>query len=337
MKTNIKRTLVLLSLSLLSLGASAQYATQIVVTEIANEALSEKINKNVSDLLTAFNVAEHEKQAPALAAIDMTDEARTIVTKLWADCPFTCLDNQIVERAVLQPSKEYQIRKIHIVMKPIENVSKDISWKRYQEGVVTINANGTITNFHLALDPELYISVLSSARAVEDLERRMLILEYVERFRNAYNLKDMAFLEQIYSDDALIITGKVVKAVKTDAAVTSLDNEKIEYSRKTKKQYLSDLARVFANNERINVTFDEIKVVRHPARAEFYGVTLKQGWSSFKTGNAKGYSDIGWLFLLWDFSNPDAPQIHVRTWQPTEYQGRPLPEEEIFSLEDFDC
>ena len=337
MKTTIKKIALLISLCVLSLSMSAQYSTHFLVTEIEDEKLSENISKNISDLLTSFNVAEHENHAPVLDQLNITAEAKTTIAKLWADCPFNCLDNQIVERAVLQPSKEYQIRKIHIVMKPIENVSKDVSWKRYQEGVVTIDATGRITNFHLALDPELYISVLSSAKAVEDLERRMLILEYVERFRNAYNLKDMAFLQQIYSEDALIITGKVIKTVKSDAAVANINDERIEYSKQSKKQYLTKLANVFKNNERINVTFDEIKVVRHPARAEFYGVTLKQSWSSFKTANTKGYEDVGWLFLLWDFSNPEAPQIHVRTWQPTEFQGKPLPEEEIFSLEDFDC
>ena len=217
-------------------------------------------------------------------------------------------------------------------MKPIEGESKDVSWKKYQEGVVTLDSTGRITNFHMAVDPELYINVMGSAKAVEDVERRMLILEYVERFRNAYNLKDMNFLEQIYSDDALIITGKVIKQVKTDKKMADVDNVKIEYSRQSKKEYLTRLASVFKGNKRINVTFDDIKVARHPAKEAFYGVTLKQGWE------ADRYSDVGWLFLLWDFTNPEAPQIHVRTWQPTEINNAAvaLPEEDIFTVEDFD-
>jgi hypothetical protein len=163
-----------------------------------------------------------------------------------------------------------------------------------------------------------------------DFVRRQLILEYVERFRNAYCLKDLNFLEQIFSDDALIITGKVIKQVKSDINRNNLNNEKIVYSKQNKKQYLTNLARVFRNNKRINVLFDDIKVVKHPAKADFYGVTLKQGWSS------DGYSDIGYVFLLWDFSNEDAPQIHVRTWQPDQFNNAPLPEEEIFSIDDFD-
>lgn len=333
MNKKMMKAFYLMGFLLMGLTMSAQHATHLVVTEIEDDKLSELIGNNVSNLLTTFNVAEFEKKALNLDKLDITDDAKNNIIRLWADCPFTCLDNQIVERAVLQPSKEYQIRKIHLVMKPIAGRSKDISWKRYQEGVVTVDASGCITNFHLALDIELYINVLSSAKSVEDLERRMLIYNYVERFRNAYNMKDMPFLEQIYSEDALIITGKVIKSVKRDEAIIgTVSKERIEYSKQSKKEYLTKLAKVFDNNEHIEVSFETIKVVRHPARAEFYGVTLKQLWKS-----SGGYEDVGWLFLLWDFSNPDMPQIHVRTWQPDEYQGKPLPEKEVFSLDDFDC
>ena len=90
---------------------------------------------------------------------------------------------------------------------------------------------------------------------------------------------------------------------------------------------MTNLAAVFKANKRINVLFDEIKVARHPAKEDFYGVTLKQGWQS------DNYSDIGYLFLLWDFTNPDAPQIHVRTWQPDEFIEAGG---EVFTVDDFD-
>lgn len=332
MKTTVIRAWMLICVCLFTWNASAQYSTSFLVTEVEKENLAEDINLAVSDMLTEFNVAEHEKRTPDLTNINIAAEAIGTITKLWADCPFTCLDNQIVERATVQPSKELQIRNIRLVMKPIEGESKDVSWKKYQEGVITVDTTGRITNFHLAIDPELYISVMSSAKAVEDVERRMLILEYVERFRNAYNLKDMNFLQQIYSDDALIITGKVITQVKKDTKMADVNGVKIEYSRQSKKEYLTRLSSVFKANKRINVTFDDIKVARHPAKEAFYGVTLKQGWE------ADRYSDVGWLFLLWDFTNPAAPQIHVRTWQPTEINNAPvaLPEEDIFTVEDFD-
>ena len=70
--------------------------------------------------------------------------------------------------------------------------------------------------------------------------------------------------------------------------------------------------------------FDEIKVIRHGANKDFYGVTLIQHW------NSSTYSDEGILFLVWDFSNPYQPKIDVRTWQPMETE-----QGEIFTLNSF--
>ena len=330
MKKTFLKIYMLCMVCLFSLNAMGQYNTDFTVTELEDDELKANIDLAVGGLLTAFNNAQGTGTTPRISGLDVTPEVEQTIMKLWADCPFRCAETEVVERAIKTPHGEYQVRNIPLVMMPIEGESKDVSWKKYQEGVFTLDKNGMVTDFHLALDADLYIKVMASATEVDDFIRRQLILEYVERFRNAYCLKDMAFLEQIFSEDALIITGKVVKQVKSDINRSSLNNEKIVYSKQNKKEYLTNLARVFKNNKRINVLFDEIKVVKHPAKADFYGVTLKQGWSS------DNYSDMGYVFLLWDFTNPDAPQIHVRTWQPDQFNNAPLPEEEIFSIDDFD-
>jgi len=324
MKKLFMRTLCLLFVSFLTLNVSAQYSTDFRVTEVEDDELAANIDLAISGLLTAFNNAQGNNDVPHIAGIDITPEVEQTIMKLWADCPFRCVDTEVVERAVKTPRGEYEVRNIPLMMVPIEGESKDVSWKKYQEGVFVLDKNGMVTDFHLALDANLYIKVMSSALTVDDVIRRQLILEYVERFRNAYNLKDLNFLEEIFSDDALIITGKVVKRVKSDVKISNTD---IVYKKQNKKQYLTNLAAVFKANKRINVLFDEIKVARHPAKEDFYGVTLKQGWQS------DNYSDIGYLFLLWDFTNPDAPQIHVRTWQPDEFIEAGG---EVFTVDDFD-
>ena len=331
MKKIFLRAWAILFVSVMSLTASAQYSTDFTVTELEDDELCANIDMAVSGLLTAFNNAQATGSTPSISGFDITPKVNEDIMKLWADCPFRCAETEVVERAVKTPHGEYQVRNIPLIMMPVEGQSKDVSWKKYQEGVFTLDKEGMVVDFHLALDADLYIKVMSNAAAVEDFERRQLILEYVERFRNAYCLKDMDFLQQIFSDDALIITGKVVKQVKSDINRQSLNNAKIEYSKQNKKQYLTNLAKVFKANKRINVSFDEIQVVKHPAKEAFYGVTLKQGWSSDR------YSDDGYVFLLWDFTNPDLPQIHVRTWQPTEIEvGKPIDEDEIFTIDDFD-
>ncbi|MBQ8241742.1 MAG: nuclear transport factor 2 family protein [Bacteroides sp.] len=323
MKTIFKKALSFIFASFLAITASAQYSTDFRVTEVADDELAANIDLVVSGLLTAFNNAQMTNDVPRISGLDVTPEVEQTIMKLWKDCPFRCRDKKIAERAIKTPHGEYQVRNIPLIMVPIEGESKDPSWKVYQEAVFTIDKTGMVTDFRLALDASLYINVMNKARDVEDVIQRQLILEYVERFRNAYNLKDLNFLDQIFSEDALIITGKVIKTVKSDVKI---NNTKIKYNRQDKKTYLTNLANVFKQNKRINVIFDEIKVVKHSAKKGYYGVTLKQGWSS------DNYSDVGYLFLLWDFTNPDAPQIHVRTWQPEEYINAGG---EVFTVNDF--
>ena len=176
------------------------------------------------------------------------------------------------------------------------------------------------------------MNVIRENKEITDLRRRQLILDYVEQFRTAYNQKDLDFLEAIFSDDALIITGTVVKRKTSDGIPLP---DKITYKKQDKQTYLTNLARVFRNNTTIRVTFDEIEVMRHPVNKDFYGVTLHQGYTS------DNYHDDGYLFLLWDFRDEQQPQIHVRTWQPDAYNSdgtgtKRIPKDEIFSLSDFD-
>lgn len=153
--------------------------------------------------------------------------------------------------------------------------------------------------------------VLSGKLEEKDAAQRRVILNYCEHFRTAYTTKDIDFLNQIFSDKALIIVGNIVKSkAGTDAAVNGAD-ERVTYSLRSKKEYLQRLNAAFTANKKIDVKFSGFKIMRHPTQSGLYGVTLRQ---KFKTDS---YADDGYIFLLWDFRNPSMPLIHVRTWQPT--------------------
>ena len=98
----------------------------------------------------------------------------------------------------------------------------------------------------------------------------------------------------------------------------------VEYTTQGKQQYLAGLRRVFKNNGYINVKFDDIEIVRHGAKPNYYGVTLKQGWFT------KNYSDQGIVFIVWDFTDEFNPKIMVRTWQPME-----IDDKDVFTLNNF--
>jgi hypothetical protein len=134
----------------------------------------------------------------------------------------------------------------------------------------------------------------------------------------------------LFSDNAVIITGKAIKPIKnTDSQNLYTAKAQFELQIKTKKEYMKSLESIFKKNSFIDVKFNDIIVVEHRNIQHVYGVTLKQDWKSSM------YSDKGYVFLLIDYRNEQEPIITVRTWQPQEYNGRPLAQSEIFQIGDF--
>lgn len=171
--------------------------------------------------------------------------------------------------------------------------------------------------------------LLSGKLPETDIERRRIILDYVESFREAYTHKDIHFIEQVFSEDALIVVGKVIKQVP-NAENNYMPASQVVYNVKNKKEYITRLKEVFRANKQIRIRFSDFKIMRHPTQSSFYGVTMKQGYSS------NLYSDEGYLFLLWDFRDVKVPKIHIRTWQPSMLDEQtPLPIEKIFSIRNF--
>lgn len=308
----------------------ADNAVKVTISDgLSNDALKNKMEQNLGRLLTEVNEAQSSGRAIDLGKMSLSDDVKLSLEMLWENSPFVCDEEEIIEHC-LTTNSGYQIRNIPLMMKPLPGSDAE---EDYQEAVVSFNKQGEITSFYIAIDMNLYMNVLKAKNGdLIDLRRRELILDYVEQFRTSYNQKDIKFLDQVFSDDALVITGKVIQQKSREGIKLP---DKIEYKKQSKQEYLTNLKRVFANNKQIRVTFDEIEVLRHPSNADYYGVTLHQGYSSDR------YHDDGYVFLLWDFKNEDAPEIHVRTWQPDAYNAdgkgkKPIPKDEIFSLSDFD-
>lgn len=292
---------------------------------IGNVQLKFKIEESVSILMSEINRAESSNRSLELIGINMTQEARQQLRMLWDNVHFFCEENEVVERC-LQTNRGYQIRNIPLIMKPVGERQDNVE---YQEAVISFSKNGVITGFNLTLSMNMYSKVMQNTVEISDIRRRMEILDYVEYFRTSYNRKDIAFLKQVFSEDALIITGKVIKVRPSEVFPSGT---KITYRKQTKQQYLTNLANAFKRTRYIHVTFDDIKIVSHPTKSDVYGVTVHQTW------NASNYSDEGYVFMIWDFTNEYEPKIHVRTWQPDyldKAKGQRMNPNDVFTLSDF--
>jgi hypothetical protein len=320
----MKRLILLISSLFLLSKAWAQPITFRINDGTSDPVLKERIEANLSRLLTAINLAPHE--GPDLTGIQLSEDAGASLRLLWRNMPFRCDEEMVVER-LLTTYDGYQVRNV-----PIE-VQVDSRNGRYQELVIDMAPSGRIERINLAIQNHLYRKIISDGTEVSDLRHRQMILDYVEQFRTAYNKKDLDFLEKVFSDDALIITGKVIRRKAGDRTTILKDQHEIVYSQLKKKEYLERLrTRVFPQASYINVRFSDISVSKHPSIDGYYGVMLKQGYES------SNYSDEGYLFMVWDFRDEANPQIHVRTWQPywlDEQKSQKLDESKVFNINNF--
>ena len=137
---------------------------------------------------------------------------------------------------------------------------------------------------------------------------RTTMVHFLETYKTAYALKRLDYISSIFSNEALIITGRVVKG-SGQSELNPAKPAHIKYVRQTKEQYIKNLRQCFASNEYVNIHFADNKV-RRSNNPNIYGIQIKQDYFS------STYGDTGYLFLLIDFTKPDEPIIHVRTWQP---------------------
>jgi hypothetical protein len=214
------------------------------------------------------------------------------------------------------PRGGWQVRGV-----PVFFVDGATNEDKFQELVLEFMTDGKINDIYISIPLQQYQNILDAGNNVTDLRRRQMILGFVENFRTAYNRKDVEYLDRVFSNDALIITGTVLKKSGDSPNPIGVD---IKYVTQSKTEYIQRLRGAFARNQFINVKFDEIEVMQDEERGHIYGVTLRQQW------NSSTYKDEGWLFLMIDFRNEDNPMIWVRTWQPLE-----VPKNKVFGIVDF--
>jgi hypothetical protein len=299
----------------------SQNNTKVVITDVNNDLLKNKMENNASEFLTAINLAFFKKSKPVINSKLIVSDASASLLSMWEMSPFRCYEADVIERAIKRPQGGYEVRNIPVFM---QEAAED---EQYQEIVIIFTDAGLIDNIYISLETNRYNQLVSQGTDETEFRRRQIILDFVENFKTAYNRKDINYLQSIFSEDALIITGKIIQVKSPDASSSFLNKSMISYQKQTKAEYLNKLKSIFKNNSYINIKFDDIEIKRHLKYPDMYGVNMMQGW------NTTNYSDVGYLLLVIDFADNDKPLIHIRTWQPEKVGARSLSEDEKFKLE----
>ncbi len=176
-----------------------------------------------------------------------------------------------------------------------------------EDVVFLMNKEAKINGLSFALNKPAVDDIMNRT-AWGDTVKNVLI-NFLESYKTAYALKRYDYINSIFSDDALIITGSVLKHSATGEK-QPMDRHVVKYTKQTKQEYMKKLGYIFNSSEFINLRFADNQVRKSGVGGEVYGIQIKQDYFS------SSYGDTGYLFLMVDLNNPKEPIIHVRTWQP---------------------
>jgi len=175
----------------------------------------------------------------------------------------------------------------------------------------TFNKDHKIESMAFGLDKQARDDIFNREAAAWNDSVRMVIATFLENYKTAFALKRLDYIRSIFDDDAIIIVGHVVKkANKGGDGQKYIDNEMVKYTRQDKNTYLKNLEKSFGSNQFINIRFTDNEVKRMGKGGDTFGIQIHQDYYS------SSYSDTGYLFLMVDLNDIDAPVIKVRTWQP---------------------
>lgn len=180
-----------------------------------------------------------------------------------------------------------------------------------EDVVFTFNSKKRINYIAFGLGKQAETDILGNENW--DLATRKALMNFLENYKTAFALKRLDYLQSVFDDNAVIISGCLVNPAGNkfaDSNVHYAQNQYVRYTRESKKEYLARMARSFASKEFINIRFSNNVVKKYGKGMESYAIQIKQDYYS------SNYGDTGYLFLYVDMNDPDNPVIKVRTWQP---------------------
>ena len=200
----------------------------------------------------------------------------------------------------------------------------------------TFNTDRKIESLAFGLGSVARSDIFDKAIGKWPEQSKMVLASFLENYKTAYALKRLDYIESIFSEDAYIVTGHVLKKPQHKIeGQPSLSKDEVRYTRHTKREFIRKLEQSFKSNQFINIRFSNNDVLKSGVGGEVYGIQIKQDYYS------SSYGDTGYLFLLVDINNPDKPIISIRTWQPernpniNSMLSKDDPSYGIFGIENF--
>lgn len=283
-----------------------------------NPTLKAAIEKNTSALLRAMNRAADRRENINYSGINISPEAKQTLNDLWQGQTMTYAAKEngynipLVGKVTKTQYGEWELRNIPMTFIDRNNTSDS----HYEEIGINYNNQGQIEDVFVTIEKNQFQKILDGMTEVKDESNRYNILYYMEAMKTAYERHNLDWFRQYLSNDVLVVTGSR-RYTRT--------GETFEYRSSDKTEYLNRLSTVFKRNPTIRVEFNDMTIIGHAMddAGRYYAVECIQKWYSTH------YSDVGRLFILWDFGRPEQPQILFRGWteldDPTRFNIYDMP------------
>ena len=278
--------------------------------------LKEAVSAMPHSAVTEVDAASYESiMAKVVAAIKKKDYASvsSYFTTEGMDM-FNKLLNYGNARIMEEPQLSYVQNGEEVICRsiPMSFGFKNNTRKFVENVCFTFDADRKINCVAFGLGTEATADILKRTDYSE--KARIILTQFLENYKTAFALKRLDYIRSIFDDNALIITGTVVKRTNyqnKEEQTRFLDNKIIKYNRYSKNEYMKHLERCFKSNEFVNIRFANNDIVKAGGSyGEVYGIQIRQDYYS------TNYGDTGYLFLFVDLNDPNNPIIKVRTWQP---------------------
>lgn len=284
-------------------------------------SVKQAMETNLVKLLTMMSDSQaNGSKTLNFTGIGISQKAKNVILQMWKYQPLRVwADDDDVTPLITEnllnvnSLRMYQVRNI-----PVKLFPRDASGDgKYSQVSITFSPSGIIEDFNITISRQQYDKLIENAHTVQDVENRKMLAYWMDQLKMAYESKDIEYLNQLFDKDAVIITG--VRATKHTGVETRFKSkDKFNYSVQNREQYISKMKRVFRANKELFINFKDQEYGANETvlvtdsngdqMPRYYMVWCTQEW----LGSA--YSDVGRLFVLWDFKDTEQPVIMARVW-----------------------
>ncbi len=262
------------------------------------DSLKNKITRNFNSFISTISQSRKDTCSPSSFDYKAINEN---VYKFMESHSIICEDIDTIY-SCNKTKMGFEIRGVNVVIQkgdPI-NVERQLT--------VVFTRDGIISNIFFSIENSIYnnifdysainnskIDSISNTGDVDTYEDKRTIINFIEQYQTSYKNKDIAFLEALFNEDALIITGTKITSHHNHENINH-GATKTMYRKENKEKYLNYIRRDLMSKAKPNLNISDIEIKQHPSNKQIYGVTIVQKYKSDK------YDDESKLFLIVDTS-----------------------------------